>query len=223
MDPTPNIDPSLLEYAQHFNIAEEPSSLTPESYLRESGIHDGFPPTVPRSIDSMQTRYEEFSSLFDPVFVNEKLDISKQEAHLLSVVRQLERDIPSPNWKAILPPLPGAISVRAELSLITQKEEERAQSLQKGDDIKMLEVTTSPGGNKSAGQELDKDISLVEEERHPHRDFEGLPVRIRVHRSIFQGESGGAVDSSVAGNKVMSQLPAYTVRLLTLAEPSRQS
>lgn len=219
MDLPPEINPSLLEYAQVVGIVKDPSTFTPDCYLRDSGIHEGFSPTVPQNIDSMQARYEEFSSLFDSVFENEKLDISMQEAELLSEVRQLERQIPCPDWNTMLHPLPGASSSRNELFLVTQKEEEGVESLRNGDDVEMLDLITSSTLDKeSAGQQPRKETVCMTGQPHPHGDLDGRPVRTRSHESIFQGDSACLGDTLMPENKVIRSFPAYTTRLLTLAE-----
>lgn len=121
----PGVDPSLLDYARHFHIAEDTLASSPTTYLsvtEEQGSNHDSPVRRPR--DDIQARYKTFQTLFARDLEPKKLDISLQEGRLLSTIRREEMKRTQVDLDVVLPPLRRVGSFVVDPLLLTEEEEE---------------------------------------------------------------------------------------------------
>lgn len=159
MDPTSRVDAALLEYARHYCLAEDPITKSPESYLIDGGLDNMFPDSTPvnaHSVLSVRERHEELDAELGHYLNNERLEISMKEGRLLASARYIEQDAFRPVWNGLLPPLGRVGSARDEPLLKTQEEEERAQTSNEGDTMKLESKTDATAESMQSSKCMDQ-------------------------------------------------------------------
>lgn len=141
MDPPPDANKSLLEYAVHHRIAEDPLATPAGSCLRK-----GLPSKSSRSGSSLEfennleggTEGLAFTPDFND-FESSKLSITTEEGRFLSKMMQ-DKEVEI-DWNALLPPLSQSRFPKLEDPLLTEEEEHILSKGQELLDSEMIDVS----------------------------------------------------------------------------------
>jgi hypothetical protein len=148
MDPPPDANKSLLEYAVHHRIAEDPLATPAGSCLRKGlpsksslcGTSLGFENNLEGGTEGLA-----FTPDFND-FESSKLSITTEEGRFLSKMMQ-DKEVEI-DWNALLPPLSPSPFPKLEDPLLTEEEEEHI--LSKGQELLDSEMIDFPWDETAA-------------------------------------------------------------------------